>query len=129
MVGKGVPTAVGFVGGLLVVLGAGSALRRALAGTGGTFSSTALFGPAAVAVFAGVLGLMVLFFSRPRILWWRGRLLFNGLILIVVGAVLLIVVPLGLLIEIGAVLAILAGAIFAIESFAPRRSLFRRSWF
>ena len=131
MPGKSFATILGFVGGLSVVAGG---LLRFLVFTPRAISSGAvspLLTPLAPLLGAIVLGGLVVWACRPRFWWWPGRRLFNGILLVVLGAAVWILLGASILFLVGGLLAILAGILLPIEGMLlrharPRRLLARR---
>ena len=131
MPGKSFATILGFIGGLSVVAGG---LLRFLAFTPRALSSGAgstLLAALAPLLGAIVLGGLVVWVCRPRFWWWPGRRLFNGILLVVLGAAVWIVLGGSILFLVGGLLAILAGIFLPIEGLflrhvRPRRLLTRR---
>lgn len=123
---------LGFAGGVCVLLGGLLAFLTAALGAVGSRSLGLLAGPVFTLVAAAVLGFLILFTCRPRLLWWPGRRLFNGVLLIVWGLLAYLFAAASLLGTIGAVLAIVAGVVLPLEGFASgffgRRHLLRRRW-
>ncbi len=131
MPGKSFATILGFVGGLAVV--AGGLIRflafvpRAISSASGSGLAIAL----APLLGAFVLGGLMVWVCRPRIWWWPGRRLFNGILLVVLGAAVWILLGGSILFLVGGLLAILAGIFLPIEGMflrvsRPRRLLARR---
>lgn len=134
MAGRSIALFLGFLGGLTILVGALVGFLLPLGthwATGGTVGLALRL----ISLFVGgILGLLVLFTSRPRIFWWPGRRLFNGLVLVVLGAMTWVLLGGTLLTTAGAILTVLAGFLLPLEGFfgrgwGHRRSWFRRRWF
>lgn len=134
MLGRSVATTIGFIGGILVLLGG------LLAFLMGVIRGAAVsgFGPIAGALgallVAAIFGFLIVFTSRPRFLWWPGRRLFNGVLLVVLGVLTWFLVGGSVLVEVGAILAILAGILLPFEGLIGRpfrsgRRIFHRRAF
>lgn len=128
--GRNLATTLGSIGGYVVLLGGiltfVSAWLRAptlfLAGPWFPFLATA------------ILALLILFTSRPRLVWWQGRRLFNAFILVVLGALVWLLFGGSIVTTIGAIVTIIAGIILPIEgglfsALGLRRPWYRRRWF
>jgi hypothetical protein len=116
--GRGVASLIGFIGGVLIVLGALVAFLLALAAGGAV-------APLVAALVAGVLGLLVVSLSRPRIVWWPGSRLTIGLLLMVLAALAGLLFAANILIVVGAVAAFLSGVVFLVEAVAWRAFSYR----
>lgn len=127
MLGR-VASALGFIGGLFTLVGAvvaavSSGLGRilganSLSGAGGFIAEFIVF----------VVGIVMLFVSRPKWFMWRGRDLWDGVVLFFGGALAWILLGGELLVLVGAVLAVLAGLLFVVVAFSPRGWSSRRGW-
>lgn len=133
MTGRSVAVVIGFLGGLLVLLGGLVRFVLALAGGVGSSSAATLGGPLLGACGILLLGLLILFTARPRFWWWPGRRLFNGILLIAFGALAWIFAGGSLLVLFGSVLTLVAGVILPLEGYVMSafglNRLFRRRWF
>ncbi len=129
---RGISSLLGFLGGILVLVGGLVAFVLAAVREVGTRSFGLLAGPLLGLLVAAVLGFLIVFTCRPRLLWWPGRRLFNGILLIVWGVLAYLFAAASLLGVVGAVLAVLAGVILPFEGLASgffgRRHLFPRRW-
>ncbi len=137
MAARGLAMILGLIGGLLVSIGGLvsllSASVRSLSGSTTGFLS----GPVVSFLVAFVLGLLILWASRPRWWWWPGRRLFNGVLLVVLGVLAWVFAGGSVLTVIGALLTIVAGVVLPLEGFVGavfgrgrlfRRRLFRRGF-
>lgn len=126
MFGRPVASFIGLVGGISVLLGAaveffGSVLGGGLGGSVGTVGSAI-----AGAIFAALLGAVILFVVRPRFFWWRTRLLFNGILLLLIAVVAWVAVGFNILVLVGSFLTGVAGLLLALKSLLPGRHSVRR---
>jgi hypothetical protein len=123
--GRAIATLLGVLGGLLVALSGLTSFIGSLLRSGATMGSSALTSSLLPALVAIVLGAVLMILARPRILWWRGRSLTTGILLIVIAVASWVILGGGLVLVLGVLLAVIAGLIFAVEELT-HRSLFRR---
>src|SRR5215469_9909239 len=97
MFGRSIGGLVGFVGGILVIVGGLLAGLLALLGAG-LHVGQGVVGGLVVAFVAILLGIVMLFLSRPRLFWWRGRRIVTGLLLVGVAIITWLAVAANLLI-------------------------------
>jgi|GEM_PF-5719571 len=128
MLGRALATFLGFVGGALVALAGFVTFLGGLLRTGVGTGSAELASSLVLGFVAIVLGVVMVIVSRPRLLWWRGRSLTTGVLLIVLAVATWVIIGGGLLMVLGVLLAVIAGLIFVVEEFT-HRSLFSRLGF
>ncbi|HZY70357.1 MAG TPA: hypothetical protein VFF67_05185 [Thermoplasmata archaeon] len=110
---------LGFIAGLFTILGAlvaglGSAVAHAIDGAtsgGGLIVELIVVG----------LGIAMTLVSRPRWMVWRGRELWDGVVLFFAGALAWILLGGVTLVLVGALLAVFGGLLFVVAAFSPRR--------
>lgn len=131
MTNRSVALVLGFMGGLLILLGGLLRLLGELPQAVSAPMAMRLLSTLSFVLATVVLGVIVLWVCRPRVWWWPGRRLLNGILLVVMGAVTWLLLGGELLTVLGAVLAVLAGLLLPLEGLVsggwrPRRSLARR---
>lgn len=125
MAGRSVATIIGSIGGYLILLGAVV-----------TFVLTWVYSPTLsiagpwIPFFASALvALFILFTTRPRLIWWQGRRLFNAVVLLVLGVLAWLLSGGSVIAEVGAILVILAAIVLPVEGELLRALGLRRPWY
>lgn len=130
MVGRNLATTLGSIGGYVVLLGGILTFAAAWVRA----PTLSLGGPWFPFLATSILALLILFTSRPRLMWWQGRRLFNAFILVVLGALTWLLFGGSVVTTIGAIVTVVAGILLPIEGdilnvLGLRRPWYRRRWF
>lgn len=125
MFGRSLATTVGSIGGWVVLLGG---VVTFFLGWVHSPTST-LAGPWIPFLGTAILALVILFTSRPRLVWWQGRRLFNGIILVVAGALVWALFGNSVITAVGAAVTVFAGVLLPTEGWVFRAIGLRRRLF
>lgn len=125
MAGRSIATVIGSLGGYLVLLGAVVTLVLSWVHS----PTLSLAGPWIPFLATALVALLILFTSRPRLIWWQSRRLFNALVLLVLGVLAWLLSEGSLIVDVGAILVVLAGIVLPVEGELLRALGIRRPWY